>query len=209
MVPYALATLVAVVVLLVSERYEFRSGVVAAKVVASSLFVAAALRFGFPADAYGRSIVGALVCGWLGDLFLLTRRPRFLLPGVASFLVGHLAFATAFLLRGVDPVAVAGAVLVLAWPTWRLGRYFSTHAGGGLGRAVSIYTAVLAGVVALAVGVGVGGSGPLLPGAALSFFFSDFWVARQRFVRPAYVNRLLALPTYFLAQLLFASTVGA
>ena len=41
--------------------------------------------------------------------------------------------------------------------------------------------------------------------------FTFLWsaVARQRFVRPDFINRALGLPTYYLGQLLLALTVGA
>ena len=39
-------------------------------------------------------------------------------------------------------------------------------------------------------------------------FLSDLAVARQRFLRTGFVDRLWGLPLYYGAQLVFASTVG-
>ena len=44
-------------------------------------------------------------------------------------------------------------------------------------------------------------------GAGL-FYLSDLAVARHRFVRPAFVNRALGLPAYYVGQLLLAFTIG-
>jgi uncharacterized membrane protein YhhN len=43
---------------------------------------------------------------------------------------------------------------------------------------------------------------------ALLFYFSDLFVARQRFVRKAYHNRLIGLPLYYLGQYLLAFSTG-
>ncbi|MDD3992851.1 MAG: hypothetical protein PHV70_11955 [Desulfobacteraceae bacterium] len=37
---------------------------------------------------------------------------------------------------------------------------------------------------------------------------SDLFVARQRFVAPAFSNRLLGLPLYYIGQFLLAFSVG-
>lgn len=43
---------------------------------------------------------------------------------------------------------------------------------------------------------------------AFSFYLSDVFVARQRFVQPAFLNRLIGLPLYYLGQFQIAYTVG-
>jgi len=39
------------------------------------------------------------------------------------------------------------------------------------------------------------------------FFASDLCVARQRFVSPGFENKLVGLPLYFIAQLMFAGAI--
>ena len=58
-------------------------------------------------------------------------------------------------------------------------------------------------LVALAVGIIGTNMGPVWVLAAHLFFFSDLFVARQRFIHPTPWNRLIGLPPYFAAQLLF------
>jgi hypothetical protein len=43
---------------------------------------------------------------------------------------------------------------------------------------------------------------------AFSSYLSDIFVARQRFVRPAFWNRLIGLPLYYLGQFQIAYTTG-
>jgi hypothetical protein len=43
---------------------------------------------------------------------------------------------------------------------------------------------------------------------AASFYFSDVFVARDRFLKPEFLNRLLGLPLYYLGQYLLAFSVG-
>lgn len=44
--------------------------------------------------------------------------------------------------------------------------------------------------------------------AAVLFYLSDLTVAKDRFVKHELVNRLIGLPLYFVAQLMFASSIG-
>jgi YhhN family len=43
---------------------------------------------------------------------------------------------------------------------------------------------------------------------AISFYLSDLFVARDRFVQTAFLNRLPGLPTYYAGQFLLAFSVG-
>jgi hypothetical protein len=43
---------------------------------------------------------------------------------------------------------------------------------------------------------------------ALSFYVSDVFVARQRFVKSAFLNRLIGLPLYYGGQFMLAFSVG-
>jgi hypothetical protein len=43
---------------------------------------------------------------------------------------------------------------------------------------------------------------------ALSFYVSDLFVARDRFVKKGAINRILGLPLYFGGQFLLAFSIG-
>ena len=66
------------------------------------------------------------------------------------------------------------------------------------------YAVVIAAMLWLALGVP---RVAVQAGAAL-FWLSDLTVARDRFVRASFANRLVGLPLYYAGQLLLASTVG-
>ena len=48
----------------------------------------------------------------------------------------------------------------------------------------------------------------LVLNGAFSFYISDIFVARQRFVQPSFLNRLIGLPLYYLGQFQIAYTTG-
>jgi uncharacterized membrane protein YhhN len=43
---------------------------------------------------------------------------------------------------------------------------------------------------------------------ALNFYLSDVFVARQRFLKTEFVNRLIGLPLYYSGQFLLAFSIG-
>jgi uncharacterized membrane protein YhhN len=43
---------------------------------------------------------------------------------------------------------------------------------------------------------------------AISFYLSDLFVARDRFLQASFLNRLVGLPTYYAGQFLLAFSVG-
>ena len=48
----------------------------------------------------------------------------------------------------------------------------------------------------------------LVLNGAFSFYLSDIFVARQRFVQASFWNRLIGLPLYYLGQFQIAYTAG-
>lgn len=49
----------------------------------------------------------------------------------------------------------------------------------------------------------------MVTGGALAFYISDIFVARNRFIKTAFLNRLLGLPLYYTGQFLLAFSVGS
>jgi uncharacterized membrane protein YhhN len=207
-VPYALWMSLAVLALLVAERRGSQAGIWAAKPLAAAAFVAAALAWGALDSLYGRIVLVGLVFCWWGDVLLIPRSQAIFRLGIASFLLGHVAFTAAFLAHGVDPTWTALAV-VAAMPALAVViRWLGPHVPADMRGAVYAYMAVITAMVACAVGlVAVGGPGLALAGA-VAFYFSDLSVARDRFVAAEFTNRLWGLPLYFGAQLLFAASVA-
>ena len=209
MTPWILVTIVAVVLLLLAEYRGSRAGIWTWKPLASTGFVATALAGGATGTTYGCWVLAALVLSWWGDVLLIPRSRRVFLLGIASFLLGHVAFAGGFLLRGVSPLACAVTALLLALPARQVLRWLAPHVPGEMRVAVRAYVVVICTMVACAVGTYVrAGNAGLLAGA-LMFFVSDLAVARERFVDHGFVNKTWGLPLYYGGQLLLAASVTA
>lgn len=206
MAPLAVVTLAAVALLLVAERRQSRSGVWIWKTVASTGFVAAAIAAGAEATAYGRLVLAALALCWLGDVLLIPKNPQIFRAGIVSFLLGHVAFLVAFLVRGVSPLGCGVALALLSLPSVLALRWLSPHLSREMKLPVTAYVGILSLMVVAAVGTAARAPGWSILIAAVAFFASDLSVARDRFVHPSFVNRAWGLPLYYAAQLLFAAT---
>ena len=200
-------TLVAVGWLLVAERQGSKAGVWTWKPIASTGFLATAFAAGALDSDYGKLVVVALACCWLGDVLLIPDDERLFRAGIAAFLAGHLAFAAAFVVRGVAPLVVVAAIAVQTVSIAATLRWLSPHLRAGFRPLVTCYVCVISAMVATAVGTyAISRCVPLLAGA-VAFAISDMSVARDRFVRAEFVNRAWGLPLYYAAVLLLAVSV--
>ncbi|MDZ7588450.1 MAG: lysoplasmalogenase family protein [Parasphingorhabdus sp.] len=68
---------------------------------------------GRPGNGVRRVMFAGLVLAATGDVLLIPKSKRFFLFGLVAFLLGHVGYAVAFVVRGVDPVATACAALLL------------------------------------------------------------------------------------------------
>jgi uncharacterized membrane protein YhhN len=168
------------------------------KVGASLGFVAIALLGGVE-GAFEGGILAGLVLSVAGDALLLSDRRPFFLAGLVAFLLAHVAYAAAF----------AGVARPVAWTALPLAaalalalRWLWPHLGT-MKAPVVVYCLVITAMVWLALGVE---RQEVRLGAVL-FYLSDLLVARDRFVRPGLGNRLVGLPLYYAAQVLFALAV--
>jgi len=210
MQPYAIATTLFVLVLLVAEQRGVRLGVWIVKPLASTGFLAAAVAAGATASSYGRWILAGLVLSWFGDVLLIPReRSRVFLAGVISFLLGHVAFAGAFVARGLAASYAAVAALGAIAALLAVARWLAPHLPRDMRAAAHAYMVVISVMVVTAVGTfGAAGNVSILVGA-LAFYLSDLSVARDRFVEHAFVNRLWGLPLYYAGQLVLAYSTTA
>src|SRR5690606_6026025 len=141
-----------------------------------------------------------------GDVLLIPKNKRTFLAGLIAFLLGHLAYAVAFAVRGVDLRWTALAALALGAAAIPVLRWLWPHVEGPMRGPVAAYVLVITSMVAPAAGT-FGERGDLrIVAGALGFYLSDLAVARERFVAPGFVNRAWGLPLYFGAQVLLAST---
>ena len=142
--------------------------------------------------------VAAGVLSLAGDVFLMLPGDRFV-PGLASFLLAHLAYVGGMLVDPPDGTAIVVAALVigvaaatLAAPVvWSLRRDHRPLTG-----PVVAYMAVITAMVVLAV---ASGDERAAVGAAL-FFVSDYLIARTRFIRPLVWAPVAIMVLYHLGQ---------
>ena len=209
-----MAVLVMVLVLLEARpKSRLIYGII--KTVAAALFcvVGFVVIDDVPGAEYARPLfLAALALSFVGDVCLIPQGyKKVFLVGLFAFLLAHVMFIPAFASRGVDPVATAITAAVLLLPATVVIRWLRPHLKGGMQAAVYAYVVVICAMLATAVGATVyglhsqHGVTPMLLVGALTFWGSDIFVARHRFVRPGFVNKLFGLPMYFLAQLALIS----
>jgi uncharacterized membrane protein YhhN len=118
------------------------------------------------------------------------------------------AYAGSFLIAGVSAswALVAGGVALAA--AWVVVRWLLPHVEKDMRGPVLAYIGVISVMLSLAIGtLGADRTALIAAGAAL-FYISDLFVARDRFVTPSFLNTLIGLPLYYLAQVLLALSVG-
>lgn len=205
---FAAAGAVALVVALHGEKHDRWTQVRLSKPFASLGFLGVALTGQVYGNAFHVALFTALVFSAFGDVFLMWRSRPLFLSGLLSFLLGHVAFAAAFVLGGVDPLwfgAGAGAMLLVGL---LVGRWILQHVEDTMRGPVLAYITIISLMVALAVGHYGENHQLAVPLGALAFYGSDISVARDRFVGAGFGNRLWGLPLYYAAQFTFAFTVA-
>jgi uncharacterized membrane protein YhhN len=159
-------------------------------------------------EQFDRFVLFGLLCAAAGDVLLALPGERTFLAGVGAFAVGHLAYAAAAaLFFGLDDVpSYAWAVLV---PSLLAYLWLFPHLGQ-MRLPVAAYVLIISAMVIAALTLYAlrFGSARLFLVGALLFYASDLSVARDRFVRPAFGNRLWGLPAYYAAQICIALSVA-
>jgi len=203
-----MAALVAALLFVIKDEKRARLEWVV-KPAAALVFIGAGAYAGALTSAWGTVLFVGLILAAGGDVLLIPKNRRAFLGGLISFLLGHVAYAVAFAVRGIDWVwlgAASGVCCVVAVPVLR---WLWPQVERPMRAPVAAYIVVITVMVALAAGtVGAHGNPWILVGA-VGFYLSDLAVARDRFVVSSFTNRLWGLPLYFFSQLLLASTAGS
>lgn len=154
-----------------------------------------------PADPAVRAwFVVALVLSLAGDVLLMLPRDLFV-PGLAAFLLAHVAYVVGLAIAGVTPggmvvgLAVVGLALVaVGMPLLRGAR----RAEAALVPPVLAYMLVISAMLATAIGTG---RALAIAGAGL-FYLSDALIGWGRFVTAHDRGRLAVMVTYHVGQAL-------
>lgn len=150
----------------------------------------------------------ALGSSLLGDVLLIPKgSKRVFQAGIVAFLLAHVLYVPACASRGFDLVVFGVVAAVLVVPAVVVLRWLRPHVQGVMWASVVVYVLVISTMLATASATVAAGQTmndgvtPALLMGAVAFWCSDLFVARQRFVRPGLVNRVLGLPLYFFGQL--------
>jgi uncharacterized membrane protein YhhN len=198
--------------LLFFERRKKLRGVVVCKTVLSFLFIVAALVQPRQVCPYYILLLAGLSFCFVGDVLLATRRSREFIFGVAAFAAGHVAYSLGFFSIGqLHPdVGFAAAIVLIISGTvyFKIRQYL-----GNMRQYIVIYIIVISVMLVTAWSVAhtseiaVRGRIMIVAGALL-FYCSDLFVARERFVKHGFINRLIGLPLYYAGQFSLAFSPG-
>jgi uncharacterized membrane protein YhhN len=165
--------------------------------------VGVALALDPASEAQRAWFVGALALSMAGDVFLMLPRDRFV-PGLAAFLLAHVAYIAGFAAAGFQPAALGAGVAIAAGAGVLLGRRVLA-AAGALRMPVAAYMVVLGGMLAAAYGSGR----PVAAVGATLFFASDTLIGWRRFVTARPWMDLVIIVTYHAGQALLVLSLIA
>lgn len=200
--------MVACLLLVASQLLDFKIGTVVSKLAASCGFIAVALSRGAMASSYGRVVLVALVCSWIGDAFLLRDSQIAFQSGLISFLLAHLGYLAAFGILGLAWRHAGIALIATGLISLLAMLWLTPYIGVQMRIPVWAYTVVITLMVAAAFGTRGGGASALIPWGALLFYCSDLSVAAGQFVQPDFPNYVWGLPFYYAGQTLLALSVA-
>lgn len=178
------------------------------KMAASLSFLVTAWLAGARHSAYGVILFVGLVCSSFGDYFLLSGGDGRFLAGLVAFLLAHITYCVAYIVRGVRMRTFLPASVAMVIVAWAVIRWVWPHVPDELRMPVAAYSSVISVMVALAAGGVQRPGGVLILLGAVMFYISDIFVARQQFVSPGFANALLGLPLYFGGQAVLALSIA-
>jgi len=194
------------------ENRQSQKGMLPTKVVLSSLFIVAILVQFHPISRYYQFLLVGLVFCLGGDICLALPQKRMFLFGLFSFLLGHVFYIFGFFyVAHASQWTWVGSLTVLVISCW-IYFWLKPHLGSmkiPVLLYVVVITIMLSGAWSVLGDFNLTRSGRIMVFAgALSFYFSDIFVARDRFLKKEFLNRLIGLPMYYAGQFLLAFSVG-
>jgi uncharacterized membrane protein YhhN len=197
--------------LLYAERRENPKQRLPVKTSLSSLFIVIALIQPLGLKGYFPPLCAGLVFCLIGDV-CLALPDRFFKAGLVAFLLGHVFYIVSF--AAIIPIGqwLSLGTLLFTVISACVFLWLRPHLGAMVG-PVLVYVLVITIMVSAAWAVywktllPVSGRMLIFIGA-VSFYFSDIFVARNQFVKKEFVNRLIGLPLYYAGQFLLAFSPG-
>ena len=198
--------------LLYYEKKKNRIPLFIAKSILSLLFVITALLQPHPVPAYYHTLFVGLIFCLMGDVCLALPQEKAFKAGLVAFLIGHVFYIFSFLsLTQISHWISTGLFIILGLSAL-IFLWLRPHLKSML-IPVLLYIVVITVMVSGAWAVfwksSFQTSGrTLIFIGSLCFYFSDVFVARDKFIKAEYQNRLLGLPLYYAGQFLLAFSIG-
>lgn len=198
--------------LLVAERRESLVARLLTKTPLSCLFVLTAVLQPHPVERYAWFLVAGLVLSLVGDVCLALPQEKAFMAGLVSFLLGHVLYVVAFVLVtgiGIKTFVGAGVIVLVSGGVFVWLRPHLAEMKGPVLAYIVVITVMLSAAWSILVDTAlpVAGRSMVFAGALL-FYLSDVTVARDRFVKTEFANRLVGLPLYYAGQFLLAFSVA-
>jgi uncharacterized membrane protein YhhN len=198
--------------LLYHEKTKKQKSIIINKTILSLLFVITAFLQPYGISSYSNDLLIGLILCLIGDICLALPGEKIFKAGLGAFLFGHVFYIFSFssLLRISLWITVGGFVIccISAWVFFWLRPYLKSMLG-----PVLVYILVITVMLGGAWGIFQQSSFPvsgrvLVFIGALCFYLSDIFVARDKFIREEFRNRLIGLPLYYAGQFSLAFSVG-
>lgn len=194
------------------EKKKNRTPRLITKFSLSLLFVITALLQPHSVSVYYQYLLVGLTFCLVGDVCLALPQKKAFMGGLVAFLFGHVLYIFSF--ASLVPVSrwFSLGLFILAVISVLIFFWLQPHLKSML-IPVLIYIMVITLMAIGAVAVfwkssfQISGRALILVGA-LCFYVSDVFVARHRFIKEEYRNRLLGLPLYYTGQFMLAFSVG-
>jgi uncharacterized membrane protein YhhN len=194
------------------EKKKNRIPHIITKSILSSLFVVTALFQSRSVPAYFNYLFVGLIFCLVGDVCLALPQRKAFVGGLVAFLVGHVLYILSF--SSLTPVSFwfSPGMFILIVISGLIFSWLRPHLKTML-IPVLLYIVVITLMAAGAWAVFLKSSfqfygRALILIGALCFYVSDIFVARHRFIKEEYQNRLLGLPLYYTAQFMLAFSAG-
>lgn len=212
LIPLFILALLLLIGLLYFEKKENRTGLLPTKTLLSLLFIVCAISQVHLLQPYTMFIIIGLLFCLGGDVFLALPQPRMFLFGLISFLLGHVCYIVAFfVIASPGKMTLVGVIVTLIISAF-VYIWLKPHLGS-MKKPVIAYILIISIMMVGAWSVldvehqSYFGRLLIFVGAT-SFYISDLFVARDRFLKKSFFNRLLGLPLYYLGQFMIAYSIG-
>ena len=198
--------------LLYYEKKKVRRLLLITKSSLSLLFVLTALLQPHSVPAFFYTLFVGLIFCLIGDVCLALPQEKAFKAGLAAFLVGHIFYIFSFSSLIQVNLWISAGFFVLVGLSALIFLWLRPHLKSML-IPVLLYILVItvmasgAWAVFLKSPFHVFGRTLLLAGS-LFFYVSDVFVARDKFIKEEYTNRLLGLPLYYAGQFFLAFSIG-